>query len=252
MIKSDQPTIFNNLPVEIFVSSKEDGNMSFRSGHDTENTPSNLKMFIGNYGLEPNSVAGVRIEYGERNYDLIQDFGDLREGNNLLDYSTWVVTDAIFLSKTGTSALLPIADCMGVVFYDQAKNVLCLAHIGWHASADDLPKKVIDHFQAQYQSNPSDILVYISPSIRKESYLVQQPSQLSLPAWEKYLKSARSGYYVDIVGFTRNQLVSVGVRESSIEISPTDTAKSQDYFSHYMALQDLDSTGRFAILAALR
>lgn len=249
MIPGDQPTIFP-ASLKVLVSSKADGTVKFGQDVPDEQVAENLTGLANRIGLGKTEVAGILITYDVgRTHDVIKELG-----NNVLDItnrSTWIACDALVTTQKRVGLLIPIADCNGVVVYDPDHEVLALAHIGWHAAAADLPRKLVDYMSWHHQSDPVKLQVYISPSIRKASYTQAEPAQLDLPAWQSYLSKSENGYQVDVFGFVKDQFIESGIKIANLEASPVDVAKSTDYPSHFRDKQANPKTARFAVICSM-
>ncbi len=249
MIANDQPTIFPGN-VQVVVSSRADGSVKYGVDESDEKVASNLKALASKLGLSKEQIAGIQIVYDDgQTYDVIV---EAPAGSyDVTNKATWVHCDALVTTQKGLGMLIPIADCNGVVVYDPEHEVLALAHVGWHAAVANLPEKLINYLATKHQSKPADLLVYISPSIRQDSYYHPKLHQLDDPAWKDFIAESSKGYHLDVFGFVHKQLVDAGVLEDRIEASSVDVAQSNDYFSHFAAKQKDQQAGRYAVLCVL-
>jgi len=86
----------------------------------------------------------------------------------------------------------------------------------------------------RHHCRPEDIEAWMTPSVGQDSYPLHAFDERSLS---------------DV---TRQQLIAAGILDENIEISPIDTAKSEDYFSHSEYLKGNRQTdGRFAVVAMM-
>ncbi len=249
MILNDQPTIFGDR-VSVVVSSRQDGTVKFGADTSDEAVAGNLERIVAAAHLDCSRVVGVAVTYKpNRTYDVIRHCN----GTNVdvRQRSTWVKCDALITSSPGVGLFLPVADCNAVVVYDPNNKVLALAHIGWHAAQAHLATKLIAHMVREFSSKPTALLCYISPSIRQESYYHSQLAQIGNPDWKAYIDKRGARYYLDILGFARDELLYAGILQSNLEISPIDVAKSKDYYSHFSEKHKSKHAGRFGVLAAM-
>ncbi len=56
---------------------------------------------------------------------------------------------------------------------------------------------------------------------------------------------------VDIVGYSKRQLIEAGVKEENIEVSDIDTAADSTFFSHYRSKKTGEAEGRFATVVGM-
>lgn len=66
------------------------------------------------------------------------------------------------------------ADCILFLFYDPLKKVMANIHSGWKGTFQKIAEKAIVKMINYYDSNPKDIFCFISPSIRKCHFEVDE------------------------------------------------------------------------------
>src|SRR5574344_147409 len=132
------------------------------------------------------------------------------------------------------------------VIYDKKQNIVSLTHLGWQSTASNLHLKVIDYFVTQYHSNVNDLVVYLGPSIKKESYKVDKTKpikQFNRPEWQEYIEEHNDYYLLDLVGYINSGIKQKGIK--NINIDKTDTYQSPLYFSHHKSWMENIKDGRF-------
>lgn len=256
MIQSHQASIF---PDDIIVatSSREQGSI-WHPDRD-ERGAERIDAWLSSVGIDPRKSVGIQVTYGDdRSYADIIDITEPAGSAGLLTADGWRPGDAFATTTPGIGMLIPVADCNAVVCYDPVKKVLALAHIGWHSTVNNLASKVVQHMSVQYGSQPADILVYISPSIRRESYRFTHLDTTPDVSWhaEPYATKQSDGTYaIDLLQYNIDQLIGAGVLGSHIEIVDTDTATDDKYYSHFARHSEgqTDRTsGRFAVAVQIR
>lgn len=144
-------------------------------------------------------------------------------------------TDCIITKEANIFLYLYFADCIPMAMFDKKNNVLAFAHMGWQSVELDLHKKIITTLKEKYNTDPSDIEVVLGPSIKKESYVLKNHSQLKFERWIPFLKETEKDYYeIDLCGYLVYSLKNESVVD--IEVNPIDTAKDNNYFSHYRCI----------------
>lgn len=245
MILSHQPQCFPES-VMARVSSRSDGTMLDRtssSRHDDKQLQAR-KRFCEQNSLSYEDVVYQRIEYSSQStYDILKEVSS--EDTTL--YKPEVAADALFTSVPGVGLFLPVADCVATVAYDPVAENLALLHLGRHSTLTDLVAKTITRF-VQKNSKPEDIIVYMSPSAKKDSYYLKWFDAVDDPRWEGHFMRRSEGFYLDLPGYNRERWIEGGVLPENIDISPVDTVKDGDYFSHSTG----DMSERFAIVAAMK
>lgn len=235
------------MKLKVINSSKKDGNMAPRFG-DKANVIHNKKEFFYKNNIDINNSLKIKVTYSDNIFILDNNFIK----NNDLS-SIEIDTDCIITKESNIFLYLYFADCIPMAMFDKKNNVLAFAHMGWQSIELDLHKKIIKKLKEKYNTAPSDIEVVLGPSIKKESYVLKNPSQLKFERWIPFLKETEKDYYeIDLCGYLVDSLKNEGVVD--IEVNPIDTAKDNNYFSHYRCIyiNKDEKEGRFIVGAMMK
>ena len=253
MIELDQPSIFED-DLQVIISSINDG--TIRYSLNGEGSTGNLIKFCQKNDLNPENTVGLLLRYdNSRTYDVITEVSSKNTPTNALTVAGWVEADALVTADINLRLILPVADCNAIIYYDTNKKVVGLAHIGRHATVNNLASKMVKYFEKNYDSNPKDLKVFFSPSIRKNSYVFDQVPQPSSLGWNQkpyVIKTTDGKFKIDLIKYNFDRLLAAGVPESQIEISPIDTFTSNNYPSHTRSMRNKSSEQRFAVIAGMR
>lgn len=233
MIQHDQPTIFGDRII-VAVSSAHNGPMNFK-GHDYEEIAENRRVFFDEVGIDPLQVTLVQVAYEDTTdftrYSVVR---DEQVGEGALAPASGMVADALVVTRPEEALFLPLGDCVGAVIYDVANEILMLSHLGRHSVEQFGGRKSIEYLVREFDTNPADLLVWLSPAAGNDNY--------PLYAFNN------QGLHEVII----QQLEEVGVQKNNIEVSHIDTTKSDDYFSHSeFKAGNRHDDGRFAIVAMM-
>lgn len=249
MIKTDQPTIFDNDKLRVEVSSRSDGNISPKWG-SPEAAQANSESVLKALGVVPHGVVALRVADDQDHWDAICEIGG--------DNPPGVAADALVTKTSGIALWLPTADCCPFVIYDPVHKVVALVHLGWQSTNVDLASKVVAFLKQNHLTDPADLLVYSGPSIKAESYvftksILDERGILDDARWQSFFHDVSRGTEVDIVGYNVNSLRLAGVLSDNIQICPVNTGKSLDYFSHHRAQlsKGVEAEGRFATVCMI-
>lgn len=233
MIEYNQPTIFGDRVVSA-VSSIHNGPMNFRN-NDYDEVRQNRLAFLDQVGIEPLEATLVQVTYQDTtSFTRYNTVGDEQAGEGMLEPVSRTVADALVVTHPERALFLPLADCAGAIIFDSENEILMVSHLGRHSVEQVGGVKSIEYLKEGFGSDPSQLLVWISPAVGKESY--------PLKAF------GGKGLHEVIV----EQLLEAGVGPDNIEISQTDTAQSDDYYSHsQFKAGNQESDGRFAIVAMM-
>jgi YfiH family protein len=165
--------------------------------------------------------------------------------------------DAILTDTPGVTLFMRFADCVPILFYDSALEVIGVAHAGWKGVVKGTVSAAVEQMEKTYASKPGDIRAAIGPSIAAHHYPVGREVESSLRSAfgmdaDKVLLSADGGHpedavHLDLWEANRLLLEKAGVVE--IEMASICTACNlKDWYSHRA---EHGKTGRFGVLITL-
>lgn len=244
MILPDQPTCFPR-DVLVRVSSRDDGTVLDRAvGLHNPDVVTNRTRFCVEQGVSYGDVVFQRINYDHtQTFDRIHTVGV----EDTCKYVDEVPADALITNEEGVGILLPVADCVATVIYDQPGRRLAMAHLGRHSTVADLMMKLLERLK-DTGSTIEDLTIWMAPSVRQDNYRMEYFDLSDSPKWRDHCLQKEDGFYLDLSGYNRARAIEAGVLPERIHVSPVDTATDPHYFSHSQG----DTTGRFAVLAMMR
>ncbi len=165
-------------------------------------------------------------------------------------------TDAIITNQRKLAIGVLAADCVPVLFYDEANGVIAAAHAGWKGTVQKIVPKVIEAMVAKFHSKPEQIWVGIGPAISARNYEVgievrdavaqSNPEAMSVC----YKPSEKPGHgTLDLQALNRLQAMASGVREDHINTISLCTFDNPHLF--FSARRDGFACGRFASVIML-
>jgi YfiH family protein len=227
----------------VATSTKEDGNMDFRFGSESE-ALSNREKFLTKHKLSLADCLVMELEHQDK--IVIVDAGSKHDSLGT------IVAEALITQQKNLALFLLTADCLPVVLYDPVTHTVALAHLGRKPTEKKLLPQVIHMMQNTFQALPSNVQVFIGPGIHEEAYIFDSlPAEFS-PEWQPFITKTLTGTWsIDLVGYNISQLVECGVLEKNIIVSPVDTYQDHNYFSHYRSVKTGEPEGRFATICWL-
>lgn len=150
------------------------------------------------------------------------------------------------ITKTpGLSLMITHADCQAAIFYDTKNHALANIHCGWRGNVANIYEEAVQYMQQAFGSNPSEILVCISPSLGPdEAEFIHFRTELPEGFWHFQVRPT----YFDLWSISEFQLQGAGILPHHIEIARLSTySNSYDYFSYRRD----KITGRHATCATL-
>lgn len=222
------------MNIIVAISKVSDGNMFDAKNKTNSQIIENRRKFLKINGIDIKNTSRVSTVYEGDNYQRYHELTDREKGNGMFNGDI-VTSDALITKQANHALFLPIADCIGAVFYDSKQKILMLSHLGRHALEQNGGYESAMLLVSKYNCNPKNILVWMTPAPGSKSYPVFAFNNRSLKD----------------IAF--EQLNNAGIVGANIFDNPTDTSKSTEYFSHSEFLKGKrPNDGRFAIVAMMK
>jgi len=219
--------------VSTFTSALSDGSMKSNDGKYRSVLPAR-ERFLTAHDLSPSTTTLVQLAYEGYNYTRYKVVSDNDKRDGMTRDAT-IVADALVTTTPGHALFLPLADCIGAVLHDPKKKILMLSHLGRHNLEQFGGTKSIEFLVENFQCDPENITVWLSPAAGKDNY--------PLFAFDN-----RSMHDV-----ATEQLLTAGIVLEHITSSSVDTTKDMTYFSHSEYLKGHRETdGRFAVVTVMK
>ena len=226
-------------------------NLSFSElvGDDPNNVIVNRSRFYDVIKLDPSHVAQAELVHKNR-VALVDEYTPRGTFNKL------PATDGLVTNVARIALFIPVADCAVLTFYDPIARVIAAVHAGWKGTVAGIIPETM-HKMSALGSNPSDILVGISPVLEKCCYQVK--ADLVQSVTEAFPNHAQtffepSGddvhFEFDFLGLLCWQLQESGISHEHIEPSGMCTACNVNMFYSHRA--EHGRTGRFAGLIIMQ
>jgi len=212
-------TLFTNI---------SDGNLAFHVTNNKENVINARKNLCKKYNLNYNN-----LKYMNQTHSNVVKL--VNENDSVYN------SDAIITNKLQTPLLVMVADCIPIIFYDEIKNVIAVAHAGRVGTYLDISTNVINKMINDFSCDVKNIKVILGPSIQKCCYEVSQ--ELANITSKNFGNEFVSNRNINLQGINKKQLLNIGLKEQNITISNICTKCSNEPYYSYR----LDNfCGRFA------
>jgi YfiH family protein len=135
-------------------------------------------------------------------------------GNRVTEIPISEVTeaDAAIARKAKSVCAVQIADCMPVLFADEAGTTVAAAHAGWRGLAGGVLEATIDAMGVP----PQKLLAWLGPAIGPGVYEVGEDVRLAFSSHHHAFSSTRPGHWLlDLYAVARHKLQSRGLRQIS-------------------------------------
>jgi polyphenol oxidase len=209
-------------------------NLSYRVGDDPANVVVNRTRFFGSIGF-PESRSAIPHQCHSDNVQLVSQPGEYES------------CDGLVTQTKGLPLIVTIADCLPVVLYDPLNEVLSVVHAGWRGTAQGIVAAAVDLMVGQCGAIAGGIVAYLGPSAGVCCYEVghEVAEVFSLDQVEQ----RDDRLYLNLKKVNSDQLLSVGLNEKNIEVSPSCTICTPQLFHSHR--RDRNQSGRMMAAACL-
>lgn len=224
-------------------------NLSVSVPDSKENVYANRRVAYGIFGRDTKTAVHAHLVHGNHAVRVTS-------ANN----GTWSKGDGLITNEVGCALTMNFADCGSVFLYDPIQQAIGLGHAGWKGAVNDLPGAMVRAMQAQFGSQPTDLVAALGPCIAACCYEVDEPlvSQVRAAFREpetllingpagKTAVSAGGRPFFDLPEANRRNLQRAGIVQ--IEMPGLCTGCRTDlFFSHRV---ERGKTGRFGAMFIL-
>lgn len=197
---------------------------------DRETVLTNRKKFFASIRIPTERTVFLSVQHGTKIIEATASLG----GTGVRSEDSAIKADAIVTREKNLAVALLTADCIPAIIFDRPNGVLCLAHLSRNNTEERFSQIIISFFRREYNTNLHELKIFMGPSIKKESYILDEYPE---------------GY--DLTGENVAQLLLKGVRAENIIVDPIDTGTSPDFFSHYRSKKGNEEEGRFVTTTML-
>ena len=179
-------------------------NMSHSVGDEKDKVNKNRVEFSKSIGIDYNSIAYQK--------QIHSDIITVVEKSGVCGKS-----DAMITVKKNLGLAIGTADCCAIFIYDSVQNLIAAVHSGWRGTSKKILLKVLQKLSNDFNSQPHDLICYLSPSISQQNYEVGK--EVAELFDSKYLKSVNNKFLLDILKINKDILLNFGVRKNNIQVS---------------------------------
>jgi hypothetical protein len=164
--------------------------------------------------------------------------------------------DALITNLPNVPIVIMVADCLPILFYDQAHKAIGLAHAGWRGTVAQIAVKTLKAMTEAYGTNPADMKVVLGPAIGACCYEigpdVKEKFDIFVYAQEVLEQSGKTNWKLNIPEANARQLFEAGVPEDRLIRSNLCTVNHINlFYSHRAEAGPSQPTGRFGAFMML-
>lgn len=156
-------------------------------------------------------------------------------------------SDGMITDHKGIMLNISIADCCAILMYDIENEVIAGIHSGWRGTAENISGKAIKLLKNQFNSQPENIICYMSACASGERYEVGEdvaqyfPSSITQISDQKFLFDNKNEISL--------QLKSEGIIDENLYISNVCTIENENYHSYR---RDRENSGRMSAFIGMK
>ena len=155
----------------------------------------------------------------------------------------------IELNEILSSPKKPYGRRVPILLVDPKQKVVSAVHAGWKGTEQEIVFKTVKKMKKEFNSNPSDIIAGVAPSIGKCCYEVDWNVAQHFKDVESAYDKVGEKYMLDLPHINKIQLLKAGLKEENIELSNICTAcEVKHYFSYR---KEQGCSGRFMSMIGL-
>ena len=210
-------------------------NLSFGVGDDERNVRKNRELFVGGFGISTAELAFPQQVHGDR---------ILRAARP----GVYPNCDALVTDTPRVFLCISHADCVPILLFDPVTGSVAGVHAGWKGTLANIAGSAAQVMADEFGSVSRDILAFLGPAAGACCYAVGR--YVASRFDDRFVRSAKSGLYVDLKRANLDQLCNAGVLLPNTEVSPSCTVCRRDlYHSHR---RDREKSGRMMAFIGLK
>jgi YfiH family protein len=135
-------------------------------------------------------------------------------GNTVVEAQSAVLpeADAAVARKRGSICVVQMADCMPVLFADEAGTTVAAAHAGWRGLAGGVLDATVDAMGVA----PQKLMAWLGPAIGARAYEVGDDVRTAFRGYETAFRATRPGHWLlDLYAVARHKLQAKGLKAIS-------------------------------------
>lgn len=138
--------------------------------------------------------------------------------------------DAFVTNQKNQIISIMTADCVPILFYDPANQIIAAAHAGWRGAYSGIIQNTV-HSMIKLGAKAEQIMAAIGPSILQDAYQVGDEFYKTFleqsPKNERFFIKKNESFYFDVRAYCRQQLLFSNVQK--IDDLP---GQGHDFFSY--------------------
>ena len=239
-----RPSCFDPFPEIIGAVSTRGGgvsppplgmNLSLAVGDDPDNVRRNRELFFGSLeiGLSDLAFAG---QIHSANVSLVGRGGTYKD------------CDGLITNVRRKFLCISIADCVPILIYDPAAEVVAAVHAGWRGTVSGIVGAAVQRMVDEYGGSPGAMTAYIGPSAGVCCYEVGE--EVAGRFDQAFVNRVDGKTFLDLKAQNRKQMILSGIHPDRIEVSPHCTISEGHLFHSYR--REREKSGRMMAVIGMK
>lgn len=146
--------------------------------------------------------------------------------------------DGLVTNRAGITLMVMAADCVPLLFFDPVQRVIGAAHSGWRGTVLHIAREMLTLMADTYGSKPSDVDVWLGPSVRQCCYEVDErvarPIEDGFGTKPLIVRQSKPGkYLLSLQACIEADLLRAGVVPSHVhDVGVCTACHTDSLFSH--------------------
>lgn len=238
------PNVYNAFSTRTGGISKgdfSDMNLSFGRGDEDDNVIFNYEKFCAAINISPNTLVFASQTHSSNILEVTK--ADC--GKGIYCRKNWDEIDGLITADPDVTLVATFADCLPLLFVDQKKGIVAVAHAGWKGTVLQIAPKMVFKMRNKFFCDPEDIIIGIGPSIGQCCFEVDENTAEEFKALPDSVISGCINkrqdisdpslfkYDINLQEINKNELIQAGIPENNIKFADICTKCNKDlFFSH--------------------
>lgn len=208
-------------------------NLALVTNDDVKNIYKNYEILCNKLSInQQDMVRTYQTHTANIRYATDEDKGKYFDEN-----PGYIDVDGLITDKKNICLTTCHGDCTPIYFYDPCKSVIGMAHAGWKGTVQNIAGLMVKKFKDDFNSNPSDIIGVIGPSLCQSCFEVDQDvAEMFLKQdenFKNYMITKGIKFHFDLWEINKYLMIKEGMKSENIEMSYVCTKCNNDmFFSH--------------------
>jgi len=212
----------------------EQNNMALHACYNAEDILQNRKKLATTLQCELENFVCANQTHSA-NYHKVT-FADKSKGAHIAGNGV-EDTDALYTYEPNMLLCSFTADCVPVIFYNEANNLIGTIHSGWQGTTKEITLKTLHHLIYTEKCQPHDLHIFIGPALSQEKFEVDEDvyikfKNLGYADEFIYYNDHTKKYHIDNQQTVQKQCELAGIPSTQISIDRTCTFLNPHGFSY--------------------